>query len=645
MLSYGPRRGSTMTTPDPLRTIEELAAQELDLGAGIDVRGIERRILLEHAPHVVDAGRVLGPLYAVARGGGELGAASLEAAYIHFGEGDPSRSFVSLYRSALGGAAVDAATVRRGPPLAREPSVAASVGRHVASALLGPPDIVKRAGSSLGAGNDFHEACRGGRRWQRAAAAARRMLEAYGREPSFDPRSVAAAVRALGDERAAWIRGCRETAEPSPAAQMVDLVGAKARHARGHHAEVRLEGRTLDEWFDEAAVDARAFVDALARSRFVVPGAPERSPLATSAVAFGGRMFGVFTAEELAIVRAWIADLAAPERGPRLAAPAPAASRPIVQPTPEGIAPALDARAVFRRLVGGATDDGAVAAARAFVRRTLATARPSHVDWPRRRDDLDEWIDRRLSAQTAPSRHGRAEPAARAVTRQDVLWMLEQLLPAALVDGAWLFGASRPPIVHTRAGALLFRIYYDELGAGDPRRHHGNVMRRTLEAHGRVVPECTTIADDPRVLPAAFVMPALWLAMATVTEDCMPELLGLNLAIEMAGIGRGYRWAASVLRHHGVDPCFFDLHNTIDNASSGHTATSREAIHAYLDDLAAAGGAFARDEAWQRMARGFASYDVASRPLVRAIALRVVPRAALRWLRNGAASLRGAEGG
>jgi hypothetical protein len=135
-------------------------------------------------------------------------------------------------------------------------------------------------------------------------------------------------------------------------------------------------------------------------------------------------------------------------------------------------------------------------------------------------------------------------------------------------------------------------------------------------------------------------MPKLWFSFAEHSGEFLPELLGLNLAIEMAGVGETYRMATRLLRRHGIDPYFFQLHETIDNAASGHTAWSTEGIGIHLE-LAAQQGEEAVARAWQRVWRGYAAYGATSAPLVRAVAARLGPALAWGWVRSAVAAAPG----
>jgi hypothetical protein len=129
--------------------------------------------------------------------------------------------------------------------------------------------------------------------------------------------------------------------------------------------------------------------------------------------------------------------------------------------------------------------------------------------------------------------------------------------------------------------------------------------------------------------------------LAACSEEFLPELLGLNLAVEMAGVGEVYGVATALLRRHGIDPYFFQLHETIDNAASGHTAWSTEVIEMHLEE-ASRQGEEAAARAWQRIWRGHGAYAEASRPLVLAAARRLGPGLLWPWLRGKVTALRGA---
>jgi hypothetical protein len=69
-------------------------------------------------------------------------------------------------------------------------------------------------------------------------------------------------------------------------------------------------------------------------------------------------------------------------------------------------------------------------------------------------------------------------------------------------------------------------------------------------------------------------------------------------------VGGTYRSARRFLRHYGFSTAFVDLHNTIDNVSTGHSAWAADAIDAYMRALPTAQ---AVAEQWQRVRVGYES--------------------------------------
>lgn len=619
-----------------------------------------RDLLLAGAPFALLDGCWLAAQVDVRRAHTPLGAALLDAFSLEGGDGDPARHHGNAYRALLDAHGLRLPDVTRaafahdarlreadlafalpGLRLARLPDEQpAAIGYHAAVTLLGPPAPLLRAASALGGQGLWLDAHTGAAA-DRARALAWRLLDAFRTaSPGTQARLVAGAHAHLAARRA-WLDALAPPPAPSPWQAMLELVERKARHARGFHRAVLLDGRSLDAWLAPHTFDAAAFLEALARSPWVVPGAPHQSALLTDAIAFGGPMFGVFTPAEVEVTRAWILALRDTPQAPVRSAPPPlraTAPRPAPSPTPP--VRAGRAREVYHRLLSPDTPPAeGDALARLWFERALSRARRAVTRrslaaqdlWPFSAARLERWLEARLEAQIAPDAPPPAGPGPEAVLeRAEVVWLLTQLAPAALVDGAWLAGMAAPAVAHLPVAIRLFQIYRDELGAGVPDQHHGNVMRRVLAAQGVTLPapESRAFVELEELLDESFSTPALWLAIARLPTPALPELLGLNLAVELAGVGTTYERAARLLWRHGIDPIFFELHNSIDNADSGHTAWSAQALTEYVE------GSAAPDAVWLRVWQGYAAYGLSSRPLVRALALRLGPRLAWRWLRR-----------
>jgi hypothetical protein len=85
--------------------------------------------------------------------------------------------------------------------------------------------------------------------------------------------------------------------------------------------------------------------------------------------------------------------------------------------------------------------------------------------------------------------------------------------------------------------------------------------------------------------------------------------------MELSGVGGAYRSARDELRHHGFSSHFVDLHNTIDNVSSGHSAMALEAIQLYMDSIIGTLDRSDVDRHWQRVWTGYLSLVPPSRSL------------------------------
>ena len=353
---------------------------------------------------------------------------------------------------------------------------------------------------------------------------------------------------------------------------------------------------------------------------------------------FGGPMFGVFSPEERRLCLEWIEQ---PEAGvPAGARPAAASGTP-PQSRTNGPSPPLR----------GAFPGGRRAAERAGPRRLYTTLlrAESPADCPpaaiafaerilRRARWLGLWHPAPWRGPYSPEAFRRSletlhcleleryRPLAGPPTigKEFCRWAILQFAPAVLVDGCWLAGMAIAPDRLDETGRELLAIYADELGNGRPERNHANVYRKLLASLGFELPpfDSEAFALDSRFLDAAFDLPVYLLAIGSSVQRYFPELLGLNLAIELSGLGAGYLRAIDLLRYHGIDPTILQLHLSIDNLSSGHAARARDAIQLYLDEAGRHGGRPAVRLEWRRIRTGYLSLTAAVLPLAARIVVR-----------------------
>lgn len=81
----------------------------------------------------------------------------------------------------------------------------------------------------------------------------------------------------------------------------------------------------------------------------------------------------------------------------------------------------------------------------------------------------------------------------------------------------------------------------------------------------------------------------------------------MNLAMELSGVGGSYRTARRFLKHYGFSTHFVDLHNTIDNVSTGHSAWAADAIDTHMRTLSQLSNSTELAPEWKRVRVGYES--------------------------------------
>lgn len=385
---------------------------------------------------------------------------------------------------------------------------------------------------------------------------------------------------------------CR--AAMNPRLGMALLIQERASVASAYHQDVKLEGKSIADWFKNAANDPFPFLDAIGRSWLVRPGEPEHSALTTNLLQPNGPMFRIFGDEDLALIKRWIESLAPhAEKGPATVseglidfAPSPARSAinqgdATVGPDPRTI------REAYFLLQGRALAPRTRVFAVNYVRFWLVSSRRS-IDRTDRSlpktwspGSLRAWLLKVHDKRACEFERQRDdEPPSREAVIEQTL----QLAPLTLIDGAWLQGFTDVSIASTRVGFPLFNTYWDELGNGEYEINHPKIYRDVLRAMGIELPPTGSraFAFDERLHEKSFRLPVYWLCLGKLPVTFRPEILGMNLAMELSGVGGSYRTARRFLKHYGFPTVFVNIHNTIDNVSTGHSAWAADAIDAYM---------------------------------------------------------------
>lgn len=217
--------------------------------------------------------------------------------------------------------------------------------------------------------------------------------------------------------------------------------------------------------------------------------------------------------------------------------------------------------------------------ARQFLRNHLQQTAPHLAELPDNPAHLESHILRQ-NARTARAYRDylltrkQGQPRRYFTNRAHALYFLRNVAPTKLVDGAWLYGVLahwHDPRCHD-----LVRTYLEELGDGEPDQNHVLIYKELLASQD---------IQHLEALPAdRFVQGTLQLALGHLAGDFLPEVIGYNLGYEQLPLHlmiTNYE-----LAELGVDPHYFRLHITIDNASSGH---AHRAARAVLDNLPADG--------------------------------------------------------
>jgi hypothetical protein len=218
-------------------------------------------------------------------------------------------------------------------------------------------------------------------------------------------------------------------------------------------------------------------------------------------------------------------------------------------------------------------------AARAYLAAQIELARAEPCELPDAVWQLQGWIEGRAESVGFAYREylaARKNGVARRyfTNKAHALYFLKGVAPTKLVDGAWLYGTLArwdDPDFHP-----LIKTYLEELGDGVPDKNHVTLYRRLLAAHG--CEHWEALPDDH------FVQGAIQLALAHHADEFLPEVVGYNLGYEQLPLH--LLITSYELNELGIDPYYFTLHVTVDNAGSGH---AHKAVQALRNLMAQAG--------------------------------------------------------
>lgn len=193
-------------------------------------------------------------------------------------------------------------------------------------------------------------------------------------------------------------------------------------------------------------------------------------------------------------------------------------------------------------------------------------------------------------------------------TRSVLIERLRNFAPFNLTDGAWLqriAGAG----TSTDIESLLFSIWSDEVGNGDPTKNHSNVYKTLLDSLNVEMPSETSrpFVEQEDLFDSAFTNPTFQLAVSQFPKTFFPQLIGMTLYIEWESTP-ALAPMVKILERRDINPQFYSLHVAIDNVSSGHGAIAKQTVARYLDGIRQSSGEREVQEQWKRIWIGYVTF-------------------------------------
>ncbi|MBI6634891.1 iron-containing redox enzyme family protein [Pseudomonas paralactis] len=224
---------------------------------------------------------------------------------------------------------------------------------------------------------------------------------------------------------------------------------------------------------------------------------------------------------------------------------------------------------VYQQLYGETPD--AAELAREYLEDQLAQVEQTDCDLPEAPEQLTAWVQQRCAAVAQAyadylEQRQQGRPRRYFHNKAHALYVLQRVAPTKQVDGAWLYGLLRYWQDQRFDGLLT--TYLEELGDGEAAQNHVVIYRKLLSDHDA---DSEAGLEDEHYLQGA-----LQLALGLCAEEFLPEVIGYNLGYEQLPLH--LLITAYELSELGIDPYYFTLHVTIDNASSGHACKAAQAV-------------------------------------------------------------------
>ncbi|MFK5947804.1 MAG: iron-containing redox enzyme family protein [Methylococcales bacterium] len=395
----------------------------------------------------------------------------------------------------------------------------------------------------------------------------------------------------------------------SPQQAISQLFKQKLQSAKGHHQKIKLQGKPLEQWFVELPENNESFLQALKESNYVDNENPLNSHL-LKLFEFNGPMFGVFNQAERRIIENWLLDNKPVNKTACYQGEQTNSFIPLInneQPLKKYAN--YTNRKLYYYLLNADLFPDVLPVAKVKVGRLLkftSLFNPLPFKYYSHQQ-LDDFIQNIYQTEIANYQPLKGKPS---ISKQAYIWGIKQIAPMILIDGCWLQNCHRLQKSHAEIYQILFSIYADEIGNGQQQQNHCYIFQQLLNSLAIKVPPVFSkeFINSPGFINSAFDLPSYMLALSLHSELFLAELLGLNMAIELSGLGKSYQQLVDEWNYWGINTTIADLHISIDNYSSGHTFLAKKAIQLYMDDLLKrTADSNILDKHWQRIYRGYAS--------------------------------------
>ena len=394
----------------------------------------------------------------------------------------------------------------------------------------------------------------------------------------------------------------------TPQQLIVQLFQQKSVAAMGHHQQILIDGISLEQWFAGMPENSRVFLNALKKSDYVDKNKPENSRL-LKLFDFRGPMQGVLSRTERELLLTWLKEDASTALIPNsvevlsenCAVKVPVSSAVNYEK--------LNNRELYYYLVNADLFPEVLSIAQNKIKNLfyccdffcrLPFKKYNH-------KQLDSYIAEIYHREMAAYRPLQGQPK---ISKSAYIWGLQQIAPMILIDGCWLQNSLHIENTNPEIAEILFCIYCDEVGNGVLEQNHAHIFQQLLESLSISVPAVNSrqFVDHAGFINSAFDLPVFMLALSHFSVQFLPELLGLNMAIELSGLGKSYMQLVDDWNYWGIDPHIAQIHISIDNYASGHTFLAKQAIKLYLDQIQQnTGEQLMVDKHWRRICCGYAS--------------------------------------